>query len=107
MRAPEDFSASATAMRIASTVASILTTTPLRKPAHGTTPCPRSPIEPSAADSATSAQTLLVPTSNPASTFLIGVCSPRDVCAADERAQSARQYARPAFGDRRQKRLAS
>src|ERR1700688_2572248 len=97
-RAPEDFSASDTAARIASTVASMLTTTPLRNPLHGTTPCPSSPIEPSAAASATSAQTLLVPTSRAASTFLIGVRTPLAGYAAAGAAWSARRH-EPREGD--------
>src|ERR1700722_16407929 len=103
MRAPEDFSASATAMRIASTVASILTTTPLRNPVQGTTPWPRTPIEPSAAASAIRAQTLLVATSRPASTFLIGGCPPRAGYGANVLASRARPDALRACDDRRQR----
>src|SRR6202795_2152720 len=70
-RTPEVFSASSTADLIASTVASILTTTPLRNPVHGATPNPSVANWPSGSDSPTIAHTLLVPTSNPVSRFLI------------------------------------
>src|SRR5580658_3230752 len=75
-RTPEVFSASSTAALIASTVASILTTTPLRRPVHGAIPNPSVANCPSGSDSPTIAQTLLVPTSSPVSRFLIASPAP-------------------------------
>src|SRR5262245_32192681 len=61
---PAIISASSTALRIESTVASMSTTTPLRSPRDGCVPIPITSIE-SPAGSATTAQILVVPTSRP------------------------------------------
>src|SRR5262245_21026334 len=62
---PAICSASPTAWRIASTVASMFTTTPLRRPRDGAVPTPTTSMPPLAFGSAMTAQIFVVPTSSP------------------------------------------
>src|SRR5262245_6440590 len=62
-------SASRTACLIDSTVESMLTTTPLRRPRHGLMPTPTTSSSPSGDHSAITQQDLVVPTSSPATTW--------------------------------------
>ena len=65
---PAICSASATACLMASTVESMLTTTPLRSPRDGLTPMPTMSRPPPEEASAMTQQILVVPTSSPAIT---------------------------------------
>ena len=66
---PAICSASATAFRIDSTVESMLTTTPLRRPRDAAAPTPTTSSPPSELTSAMIAQILVVPTSRPTITL--------------------------------------
>ncbi len=65
MLVPAIVSASATAAFTASTVASRLTTTPLRRPREGASPTPTIRVSPPAIGSATTQQIFVVPMSRP------------------------------------------
>jgi hypothetical protein len=74
---PAISSASPTACLIDSTVESMLTTTPLRRPREGLTPTPMMSRLPTGDQSAMTQQILVVPTSSPAMT-----CRVRDLAIA-------------------------